>query len=212
MICYLIVGAPRQGKSNYAKALITQPNTINKPCYVLDPRNEYGATYKTLINNNVTTVPGVGLPANQPQLKRSRYVGDRNGINVDYFNAIVNQKSGSFIVYDESTGILKGQLSKALNDMLTGRFHSSNSFIFVFHSLETIPPDIIRNSSCNKIILFNTLDNVKSVNAKFSNHYLNEGLRLQNMKPNKSAPTEIDILEGKINGKDFDRQAVKTLF
>jgi len=221
MFGYLIVGAPRQGKSNYTKAMITQPpqpgkpgsGTVNKPCYVADPQNEYGATYNTLINGQVVAVPGVGLPANQPQLLRSRYTGDHNGMDMDLFYHICSQKRGCNIIMDECTGILKGQLPKKLNSMLTGRFHTQNNWAMIFHSLTTIPPDLIRNTSVNYIVLFNTLDNAKDVHSKFGNHYLNEGLRLQCMKPDKAPPTIIDITGGRIDGKPFDRQQLRnTLF
>lgn len=202
MIVILDVGAPREGKSNYAKAMIMGKNK-NKPVYVYDPKNEYGQTYETWINGNRATVPGVGLIANDPRQMRSRYTGTEKGIDPDYFLFIVLQKRNTIIVVDEATSILKGQLSKDWNNALTGRAHSGNSFIFIFHSLTTIPPDFIRNSSCDQIVLFKTMDNQADIKTKFGSHLLNIGFDMQQRKPRKSDPTIIDFTEGKINNQEY---------
>jgi hypothetical protein len=214
MSCILIAGGPRQGKSKLAKSIIMQADTIKKPCYVYDPQNEYGNTYKTKINNAVVEVPGVGLIANRPEYKRSRYTpaNDNRDFNVDYFTFIAEQKKGSIIMYDESTGIFKGMLPKNINRLLTGRFPSGNSFVFIFHSLVTIPPDFIRNSSCNTLILFKTMDNPKQINSKFENAFINEGFRRQDNKPNFAPPTIIQPMDGIIDGHFFERQKNNTLF
>lgn len=204
MFVYLIIGAPRQGKSSYTKAMITRPDTIKKPCYVFDPRNEYGDTYNTLINDKVVSVPGVGLIANHPEYYRSRYIGDENGVDQEYFKAVAKKKKGSNIIFEEATGFLRGMLPKDMNDILTGRFHTQNNFMLIFHSLETIPPDIIRNNSCNYIILFKTLDSLKFIERKFNNPYLTEGLRRQKLKGQGAPPTVIEMISGKIDGVNFD--------
>lgn len=198
----LIVGAPRQGKSNYIKALLW--GAKRKPCYVYDPKNEYGLTYQTWINEKRVTVPGIGLIANNPKEMRSRYTGTAAGIDPDYFLKIVMQKRSSIIGIDEATSVLKGQLSKEWNLALTGRAHSANSFLFIFHSLLTIPPDIIRNSSCDRIILFRTLDNASDVKAKFGSELLNIGFEMQKKKGNKAPPTIIYLTEGEIDGKQYN--------
>ena len=204
MIVILDVGGPREGKSNYAKALITNGANRKKPVYVYDPKNEYGPTYETWIGKDRSTVPGPGLIANDPKQYRSRYVGNAKGIDPDYFLFIVMQKRNSIIVVDESTSVLKGMLSKDWNNVLTGRAHSGNSFIFIFHSLTTIPPDFIRNSSCDQIVLFKTMDNLQDIKTKFGNQLLNVGFEMQAKKPRKSPPTLIDFTEGKINNQQYN--------
>ncbi len=204
MIVLLDVGGPREGKSNYAKALICSGANKKKPCYVYDPKNEYGPKYETWIDGNRATVPGPGLIANDPTQFRSRYVGNAKGIDPDYFLFILLQKRNSIIVVDEATSVLKGMLSKDWNNVLTGRAHSGNSFIFIFHSLTTIPPDFIRNSSCDQIVLFKTMDNYQDIKSKFGSELLNMGFQMQYKKQRKSPPTIIDFTEGKINNQQIN--------
>lgn len=189
----IIAGAPRQGKSRFAKRLITLPETRHLPCYVFDVQNEYGDFYTTDINGQLVEVPGPGLPANQPHLARSRYASGE--MDMGEFLEVARRKKNTNLIFEESTGFLKGNTSPLLRQMINGRFHTHNTFIFNFHTLRTVPPDIM--GMANTVILFKTLDNVKFIESKFGdfgNGRLTAALRKQQAKPNKSAPEYIELL------------------
>ena len=190
MYSYLIIGAPRQGKSRYTKAMITQPETINRPCLVFDTQNEYGDTYKTLINNRVQMVPGIGLPANRFTLPRSRYASAE--MDMDHFLDIAALKRGCNIIFEEATIFFEGRTDQKLRSLIVGRFHTGNNYIFVFHTICTIPPKILRMT--NFIILFKTLDEESEIWNRYKNKKLIEAFKKQAIKPDGSSPEIIRLI------------------
>ena len=192
MFAYAVVGAPRQGKSLFAKNMILIPDrragngeiipgTLRAPAYVYDVRNEYGDSYRTNINGKDVWVPGPALPANRPELARSRYAGVK--MSPKYFLEVVGAKSCTNVIFEEATTYLKGNTSEDLRDIINGRFHSGNNLIFVFHSLRTIPPDIM--SMLNWVVLFNTNDNEQLVRSKYGIDELTEGFIKQRLQRNR---------------------------
>ena len=75
----------------------------------------------------------------------------------------------TFCVFEEATGFFRGSLSSNIDRMLVQKRHSRNRYFFIFHSIESIPPQIYRLS--NYVVLFKTNDNAKNILRKYSRLY-----------------------------------------
>lgn len=107
-----------------------------KPNYVFDVNNEY-------IDFN---------PA--PHLEKNQFIDECMNF------------TDTFCVFEEATGFFRGSLSSNIDRMLVQKRHSRNRYFFLFHSIESVPPQIYRLS--NYVVLFKTLDNAKNVERKYS--------------------------------------------
>ena len=208
MFLYIICGMTRQGKSRYAKSLITLPKTIEKPCLVYDYQNEYGNTYNTLINGRRTVVEGVKLPEYQPNLKRCRFTSKQG--HIKDFISIAKACRGRNIIFEEATIFLKGNTVDGIRDIVVSRFHDNNNIIFVFHRLAVVPKDII--DLADYLVLFKTQDNAKEVHTRYRNDAIDIAVNMQKQKKDGAAPTIVALKHEKINGVDVAKFATKTLF
>lgn len=146
----LVVGAPGQGKTPFVRRMIE-----NNRCFVFDIQNEYGQR---------TKYPGqtpVNL-SNNWNAERSRYTGT----NVDEFIHLCGKKRDTICVFEESTAFFQGRTEKALRRHLINRYHTGNVSLFLFHSINSIPPRLMEMT--NFVVLFKTLDEVDTVYRKYS--------------------------------------------
>lgn len=132
----LVVGSTGQGKSTFVK------NTIKgKNCLVFDVNNEY---------------PELGKPF-EP---RGKFVG-----LPEEFLELCFKRANSYLVFEEATGFLKGAVSKDMQRLIIEKRHKNNNLIFIFHSINRIPPAIFELS--NFCVLHKTADNPKIVENKY---------------------------------------------
>jgi len=158
---YIIIGAPGEGKSEFVKKAIVGPPF--RRCFVFDVQNEYGSR---------TKYPGqtpLRLSDN-PNDSRARYV---NGDNIEGFMLQAKNKRDTIIVFEEATIFFQGRTDKLVRSLMVNRWHTGNVYMFLFHSINSVPPRIME--MCNYIVLHRTLDEDHIVQWKYSrlfHHYL----------------------------------------
>lgn len=157
MNTYIVIGAPGQGKSPIAQSMID-----GRRCLVFDVNNEYGPQ---------TKYPGqkaLCLSGNTNEL-RSRYI---NG-DVKEFIEIAKKKRNTVIVFEEATAFFRGAMSAEVSKLLINKRHTGNSYVFLFHSINRVPPEIME--MCNYVILMKTNDQEDTVFRKYKSlaqHFL----------------------------------------
>lgn len=137
-----------EGKSKYTRERLLKNDA---PCLVFDVNNEYGQHSQHTLN----------LPTNTA-LPRSRYI---NG-DINEFLSIAEKKRKTNIVFEEATGFFSGATGKQLRRMIINKRHTGNNYIFLFHSIRSVPPAIL--DWINYIVLFNTADDLPTIEKKHS--------------------------------------------
>jgi hypothetical protein len=150
MNTYLIIGAPGMGKSPFVREMIG----TDKRCCVFDIANEYGQR---------TKYPGMkplGL-SDVPGAPRFRYTG----VDLMKFIDLCSQRRNSICIFEEATGFLQGKLQLKVTQLIINRYHTGNSYVFIFHSINSVPPRIME--MCNTVVLFKTNDEDYTVLNKY---------------------------------------------
>jgi hypothetical protein len=150
MNLYIVCGAPGMGKSPFVRKLIGDRNR----CLVFDIANEYGNRVKY-----AGQVP-LNLPSNTNDL-RSRYIGS----DLSEFIRICSRKRNTICVFEEATGFFQGMVGKETTRLIINRFHTQNTYVFIFHSINSIPPRIMEIA--NYVVLFRTNDEAETVYRKY---------------------------------------------
>ena len=157
MNTYIVIGAPGQGKSPIAQALIE-----NRRCLVFDVNNEYGSRTKYAGQKPIS------LSSNTNE-HRSRYIdGD-----VKKFMEIAEKKRNTVIVFEEATAFFRGSMSMEVSRLLINKKHTGNSYVFLFHSINRVPPEIME--MCDYVVLLRTNDQEDTVFRKYKSiaqHFL----------------------------------------
>lgn len=148
MNTYIIPGAPGMGKSPYVKMMIE-----NRRALVFDIQNEYGKRTKY-----AGQIP-VNL-SDDTRNERSRFTGT----DVDEFLKVCETKRNTIIVFEEATAFFVGKTEKNMRRFLINRYHTQNISLFIFHSIQSVPPFMFTVS--NFVVLFKTLDTEKNIQAK----------------------------------------------
>lgn len=148
MNTYIVIGAPGMGKSPFVREMI-----FNRRCLVFDIQNEYGKRTK------YAGQTPVGL-SDDPRNERARYTGN----DVDAFIKLCEPKRNTVIVFEEATAFFVGKTEKSLRRFLINRYHTENVSLFLFHSIQAVPPFMLTVS--NFVVLFKTLDTDKNIIAK----------------------------------------------
>lgn len=135
MYCIIDIGMTGQGKSHFAKSYIQ-----DRKCYVFDVNNEYD------------------LPLHGERSKN---------ISCDEKDFIKNcyLKKETICVFEEATGFFEGKTSKELRRLIVNKRHTKNVYIFLFHSISSVPPRLLQFA--NFVVLFKTLDEDYQVLNKY---------------------------------------------
>ena len=150
MSMQIIMGAPGQGKSPYAQKMIK-----DRRCLVMDVNNEYGTR---------TKYPGqipIGLSHDIKQ-PRCRYIGT----DLNVFIQIALSKRDTVVIFEEATMFFRGKLKGTMSQLIIGRIHTGNHYLFLFHSINRVPPEIMEIADI--AVLFRTNDEEDTVKGKFS--------------------------------------------
>jgi hypothetical protein len=148
----VLIGHTGTGKSEIVK------NLIRGNCFVNDIQNEYGSRTKYPNQTPVNLTTDVTKP-------RSRYVFG----NPKMFIKIALKKRNTVVVFEDATGFLEGRLSDDLRTLITNKMFTKNTYVFVFHSILSVPPKVIQMSDI--VILFHTNDEYEHVKRKYGSLY-----------------------------------------
>lgn len=153
----IIIGAPGEGKTPFCKKMIGGADTgqPDRRCFIFDINNEYGnrSKYANQVPFNISS--NIRDP-------RSRYVGD----DIEVFLRAAMAKSDSIVVMEEATAFFEGKTSKMTRRMIINRYHVRNTYMFLFHSINSVPPRIMEVA--NYVVLFKTNDEHDTVYRKYS--------------------------------------------
>jgi hypothetical protein len=148
-----LIGMPEQGKSKFVTNYLK--DTPQRGALVYDVNGyEYGDKW------------GVNLSLDIKQ-KRCRYVGrDLPEVEDRYktFMELVRGRQNTDVVFEEATGYMAGRLQNKIVTMVIDRRHTGNNYIFMFHSIHSVPPSLLLHLSF--IYLFKTEDEEDQVKAK----------------------------------------------
>lgn len=154
MYLILVIGHTGEGKSTWLKKFI-----LNKKQYIFDVNNEYNLPDDLQV---------------RPQMRN-------RDLNVNRFLGICKNLRNYNVCFEDATGFLRGKQQKELSQLIVSKRHTGNNYIFLFHSINRVPPELMEIS--NYIILFKTNDNIDMINRKFKNEKIdNAFLQLQKMK------------------------------
>jgi hypothetical protein len=157
MNLYIIIGAPGEGKTPFCKKMIGGGDSGVAPrrCLVFDINNEYGprAKYSGQAPFNLST---------NTRDFRSRYVGD----DIEVFLRLAMSKQDTVVVMEEATAFFEGKTSKTTRRLIINRYHTRNVYLFLFHSINSVPPRIMEIA--NYVVLFRTNDERDTVYRKYS--------------------------------------------
>lgn len=150
MYMLIVAGAPGMGKSPFVRSYIEGRN-----CLVFDVANEYGSKTKY-----AGQVP-VNLSGNMNDA-RARYTGD----DMEIFVKKCKMKRKTICVFEEATGFFRGAVESDTMRLIVGRRHLENVYVFIFHSINRIPPGIMEMA--DYVVLFKTNDEWATVRGKYS--------------------------------------------
>lgn len=137
MKSFCIIADTGRGKSTYVKKLLRFFVSKGLKPFIYDVNNEYGEFQET---------------------KELPKVSD--------FKNEATKKTNSVIVFEEATIFFSSNAKdEDLRYMLVRKRHTKNVIIFVFHSLRSVPVEIL--DLINFIILFKTSDRETLVKSKF---------------------------------------------
>ena len=157
MNLYILIGAPGEGKTPFCKKMIGGAGTgePERRCFVFDINNEYGPRSK------YGTDKPFNLSTNANDF-RSRYIGD----DIEMFVMRAMRKTDTVVVMEEATAFFEGRTSKLTRRMIINRYHTRNVYLFLFHSINSVPPRIMEIA--NFVVLFKTNDETDTVYRKYS--------------------------------------------
>lgn len=127
------------GARGQGKSTFIKSIIKGQPNYIFDVQNEY---------NDFN-------PA--PHLDRKLFVSE------------CKNYTDTFCIFEEATGFFRGRLDEEVDQMMLSARHSNNRYIFCFHSIEAVPPGIMR--MVNFVVLFKTADEPNAVKRKYSRLY-----------------------------------------
>ena len=196
MFAFCNIGMTKQGKSRKAREMITKHPMDTFGALVNDVNNEYGDFRRD--RESGISKPSTGLQlvqslneSNSRQLYRSRY-GGANATMKEYLQ-IVRTKEYTTVIFEECTAFFKGRTPPNLCEMIINKGHTINNYIFQFHSIRSVPPELL--GLMDYVNLFKTNDNEEIV-AQKDQKLLPYWLDLQT-KPDGAAPHVINWLEAK---------------
>lgn len=132
---FLIIGGTGRGKSTFARKRLK--NVDKRALMIYDVNNEHTDLY------------------------------DKPFVDFETFINISSKVRNAVLFYEEATIFFsnRGGSHKKMIDILVRKRHTNNTIFLIFHSLRTVPRDII--DLCNYIVLFKTNDSQSLVDSKF---------------------------------------------
>lgn len=145
----LIIGMTGQGKSPKILELIE-----GKKCFVYDVNNEYGKRTKYPGQTPVNLSDDVNA-------ERARYTA----MDKKEFIQMCMNKTETICVLEDATAFFRGAQSEQVMLMVTRKLFNRNDYVFVFHSINRVPPFFMELA--NYVILFKTNDEITNVERKY---------------------------------------------
>jgi len=153
MSMYIVMGAPGMGKSPFAQKMIE-----GRRCLVFDVNNEYGTRTKYPGQRAICLSSDVRQP-------RARFVGD----DITVFTKLAMERKESVVILEEATAFFRGRQQKLTSRMIIGRIHTGNTYVFLFHSINRVPPELMEIADI--AVLFKTNDEEDTVKRKYRRLY-----------------------------------------
>lgn len=149
MYLILVIAHTGQGKTTFVKEYLKKASKS----LVFDVNNEYSEHEY------------------DEHAEHARFIG-----NYKQFIELVKTRKNTVCVFEEATGFFKGRISQEMTAEIIKKRHSGNQFLFLFHSIQRVPKELIE--LCNYIVLFKTNDIAPDV-AKKNPKLLKPFLELQ---------------------------------
>lgn len=153
---YIVIGAPGEGKTPFCKAMIGGADTgrEERRCFIFDINNEYGprTKYAGQTPFNISVNPREG---------RARYIGS----DIRHFITLAMVRQNTVVIMEEATAFFEGKTNQETRRMIINRAHTGNVYVFLFHSINSVPPRIMEIS--NYVVLFKTNDERDTVYRKY---------------------------------------------
>lgn len=150
---YVVIGAPGMGKSPFAQKMIE-----GRKCLVFDVQNEYGLKTKYIGQKAINLSSNVNDP-------RARFIG----FDIKTFTLSAMKRIESVIIMEEATAFFRGKQSQLTSQLVIGRKHTKNVLVFLFHSINRVPPEIME--MCEYVVLLKTNDEERIVKHKYFRLY-----------------------------------------
>lgn len=173
MYLFLLIGHTGQGKTTFLNKELLKNNAAKNPLNTI--KNVYSLTAESKkqyifdVNNEYI------LPTDINTQNFMRHTE----CDINIFIENCKKIRGYNVVIEDATGFLRGRQSATFARLLTGKIHTQNNYIILFHSINRVPPELMEMA--NFVILFKTVDGVDNL-KKFKNENLtNAYLRLQKM-------------------------------
>lgn len=163
MYAFCLIGMTKQGKSRYARRLITERGQENFGAFVNDVNDEYGQYRRD--RETGALMPSVGLTTDVTAY-RSRYVHDmdKGGNSMKEYLKLVARKKNTTCIFEECTAFFKGRTPDVLCEIIINKGHTLNNYVFCFHSIRSVPPELL--GLMDYVVLFKTADNESIVKGK----------------------------------------------
>lgn len=139
MYCIIIAGATGQGKTTFAKTLISR--LPQKKVFVFDVNNEFSDEEA---NSGWTR---------HTELDKKKFLEQASGMR------------NTAVLIEDATGFFSGRVNEKMLQLAQAKRHSGNTYIFLFHSVYYIPENL--QTFANYTVLFRTNDEPKKVFKKF---------------------------------------------
>lgn len=167
----VLAGMKGSGKTTLGMSFISSkfgsPNTI---CY--DPFNNFGQIEWVNESGGINKEKGLLLIKDENHLRASYKSGEKRirfappFWEVEDFINILRMSKNFHILLEESTGLFpNGRIPSRLIMECQGTRHTGNHVIFMFHSLNSVPPQIF--TFIDELYLFRTGDLERNIKSKF---------------------------------------------
>ena len=160
MFSYAVIAMTKEGKSKLVRETFLSGQMSQMPCLVFDVNDEYGAFRRDRDTGELK--PSTNLPTDT-SLPRSRFTGTGKGA-FNKFVEIAQTKKYTTIVFEECTAFISGVTPEVIKSLIIAKGHTNNVFIFIYHSIRTIPPAML--DLMDTVYLFKTADHEKAVQDK----------------------------------------------
>lgn len=126
-VMMLVIAGTKQGKTTKIKSIIGN----SAPCLIFDVNGEYGDI----------------VPSTDIKDDRSRFFS--HDVK-DFLEIVPGKHGGTICVFEEATGFFKGATNKKTSQIIVGKrhpvAHGGRSLIFVFHTVNSVPPELLANA------------------------------------------------------------------